>query len=80
MKPVATEGNRHLLLVFSCFSGRGRKLTTFPPTFQTGVFICACVVIDRKQDGYVAHMWEMFRQGSRLSVYSPALSGKSDAN
>lgn len=52
----------------------------FFSTIQTGAFICVHVVIDGKQDGYVAHMWEMFRQGSPLSVYSSTLSGHSDSN
>lgn len=43
----------------------------FKPSQQTGVFICAFVLIIREQDDYVAHMWEMFRQGSRYRVYSP---------
>lgn len=59
--------------LFSCFSSRGQHLPSFffNPVNKQVFFICAFVLIDREQDDYVAHMWEMFRQGSGYSVYSP---------
>lgn len=44
----------------------------FFPLRSKQVFLFACVwLLTEKQDGYVAHMWEMFRQGTGLGVYSP---------
>lgn len=43
VKPVSTEGNRHLLRVYCSFSGRGRQLTTLSPLRYKQVFLFVCV-------------------------------------